>query len=247
METTVKATPAQVKEAVADFFKEQKLTMAEAGLKMNMSRASVSYALLAKDKYFTRAQAVKYAHTFGMDIEYLTKGEGELIADDGRTIPVSSSKSGGVFYRIEIPKELQEQILQHEERRLKEAQSALVDLATTIEALDYCLKHYHAIAFKLEKIRSKVPNYEEEVLLIRRKIKDLENAKAYNEGKVSNYKRIIRDIEEGRERRENPDLWEKTDDIMQEGSVESSAARLLKTYLGGESSDDVDWESDEEQ
>ena len=247
METTVKATPAQVKQAVADYFKEHGLTMAEAGLKMNMSRASVSYALSMQDKYFTRAQAVKYAHTFGMDIEYLTKGEGDLISDDGRTIPVSSSQSGGVFYRIEIPKELQEQMKQHEERRLKEAQSALVDLTTTIEALDYCLKHYHSIAYKLEKIRSRVPNYDEEVLLIQRKIKELENARAFNEGKISINKRVISDIEEGRARRENPQLWEKTDGIMQEGSVESSATRLLKTYLGGDNVEDIDWESDEDE
>ena len=84
METSKKATPAEVKQAVANYFKEKKITMADAGVQMGLGRAAVSYALSVEDKYFRMAQALKYSAAFGMSIEFLTKGEGELIPPLGK-------------------------------------------------------------------------------------------------------------------------------------------------------------------
>ena len=76
-ELSVRATPAEVKKKVADWLVSSGYTYADAGIMMNMSRASVSYALKV-DKYFTNAQAKKYNKAFNFSIDYLTKGEGSL-------------------------------------------------------------------------------------------------------------------------------------------------------------------------
>lgn len=212
METTVKATPAQVKQAVADYFKEHGLTMAEAGLKMNMSRASVSYALSMQDKYFTRAQAVKYAHYFHMSMDYLTQGEGELLAPGAELSEmmekvVERNDSGTV-----IPKQWKEQMLQHEERRYNKAVSDLSDLETILKLLESAIMNGEYICKRCEASQGKEPYTEGRMLRARQRISEYDKARAYIFEKLSSVRRIISDIEEKRFRRQHPELEEKTDD-----------------------------------
>ncbi len=247
MEKTVISTPAQVKEAVAQYFKEHHITMADAGLKMNMSRASVSYALSMVDKYFTRSQAVKYAHYFNMNFDYLTKGEGELLVPGSEGNAVEKKNSAGVFEGVEVPKEVMERILLHEERRYRYAQHNLSMIETILKSLDESIKLKNEELMAVVKEHTSDPDYDEQLLLIRRSIRDLEKAKDYTLGKSRVYRRIIGDIEEDRERREHPELWEKTDDKRGETTVVSSRAKLLNSYLRLEDVAVLEWDEDGEQ
>ena len=221
--------------------------MADAGLKMNMSRASVSYALSMVDKYFTRSQAVKYAHYFNMNFDYLTKGEGELLVPGSEENVVEKKNSAGVFYGGEMPKELLDKLLMHEERRYRYAQHNLEMIDVIIKSLDESIKSKNEELIEVAKEHSSDPDYDEQLLLVRRSIRDLEKAKDYTLGKSRVFRRIIGDIEEKRERREHPELWEKTDDKRGETTVVSSRSKLLGSYLSLEDVAVLEWDEDGEQ
>ena len=116
-----------------------------------------------------------------------------------------------------------------------------------MKTLEDSLKSYRAVCIKLEKLGASMKDFEEKMMLFRRTISDLEKAQAYTIGKLSSVRRIISDIEEQRVRRQNPELWEKADDKRSEEGVESTAARLLKSYLGSDDDMQMDLESDEEK
>lgn len=237
METTVKATPAQVKQAVADYFKEHGLTMAEAGLKMNMSRASVSYALSMQDKYFTRAQAVKYAHYFNMSIDYLTQGEGELLAPNASLSEVMEQVVERDSSGTVVPKYWREKMLQHEESRYNQAQADLVDLETILDVLRRANSSFRFRQHMLEKRPVNPDRLAEQTVLIKRRMNEITRAIDYIMGKIGTTKRIISDIEEERDRRAHPELWEKADGKKPDSSSEVEPQDELSLYFAFDEED----------
>ena len=182
-----------------------------------------------------------------MNFDFLTKGEGELLAPTADVNLVDKKESGGVFYKAEMPKEVLDRALLHEERRYRQAQYNLEALETILKSLDESIANQNSRLNELAKSHSSDPDYKEQDLLIRRSIRDLDKAKDYTYSKSRVYRRIIADIEEKRERREHPELWEKTDDKRGETTVVSSRAKLLESYLSLEDVAVVEWDEDDEQ
>lgn len=237
METTNNATPEQVKQAVADFFKKEKLTMAEAGVKMGMGRAAVSYALSVTTKYFTYAQALKYAAAFGMSTEYLTKGEGKLINTPRDLYNMMQKVTERTVYGTVIPSKMQEEYLKHEERRYNQAQADLVDLETILDVLRRANSSFRFRQHMLEK-RQVNPDYlAEQTVLIKSRMNEITRAIDYTMGKIGTTKRIISDIEEERDRRAHPELWEKADGKKQELSSEAEPQDELSLYFAFDEED----------
>ena len=231
MDTPKKSSASEVKKAVADFFKEQKISMADAGKRMGMSRASVSYALGQPDKYFTNAQAIKYARCFKMDIAFLTKGEGTLMDRDSRMIRNSIAHSGGRDVWEDMSPEMQEMALKHETFRYRKALTDIANLSVILDVLENAKKANDESYQRLndEVIDDSV--FKEKKILFLRRSKELQSAISYTMGKINSATSIANSIEMQKMRRENPELWKKIDEEQKEKGPESAARRLLESYL----------------
>ncbi len=247
MEPAKKLSPAEVKLAVADYFKDHNISMADAGLKMGMSRASVSYALSVTDRYFKLFQALKYSAAFGMSTEFLTKGEGELLEPgialrDMMDKVVERNEMGTV-----IPKNWKEQILQHEERRYNKAVSDLADLETILRLLESAINHGHFFCKRYESKQGAERYSEESVLRARQRISEYEKARAYIFERISAARRIISDIEEKRFQREHPELVEKAEDKPQGENTENAANDSSHFFFFFDFDNPEETEGDDEQ
>lgn len=76
-----KATPGQVKSAVALNLKQRHLTQKDAGQMIGFSRQAVAN-ILSNHDYFTEKQAILFSLAFGYDRNYLRSGEGSLFSSD---------------------------------------------------------------------------------------------------------------------------------------------------------------------
>lgn len=236
METKKISSPEEVKKAVADFFKEQNITMADAGVAMGMSRASVSYALSVKEKYFTNAQAVKYARCFKMDIDFLTKGIGELMDKDPRYARNLTSHIGGRVAFEDMTPDMQEMALRHENYRYRRALSDISNLSIILDVLEKADK---ANEEDFQRLNDEIIDdavFQEKRILFLRKRKEIQCAISYAMEKINSATSIANSIEVQRTRRENPELWRKIDAEQKEKGTESTARRLLDTYLNGTNS-----------
>ena len=233
MENTRRATPTEVKQAVADFFKEHRITMAEAGVKMGMSRASVSYALGQTDKYFTNAQAVKYARHFKMDIDYLTKGVGELMDKDPRYTRGGGSYMGSHVAFEDMSPEMQRMALNHENYRYKKALSDISNLTVILDILEKANKSNEEDFQRLNDEVIEDAVFQEKKLIFLRRRNEIQGAISYTMEKINSATGVANTIEVRKMRRDNPELWKKVEEEQKEKGPESARRRLLEGYLGG--------------
>lgn len=247
MEPAKKFSPAEVKQAVADYFKDHNISMADAGLKMGMSRASVSYALSVTDKYFKLFQALKYSAVFGMSTEFLTKGEGELIPPLGKDYAVAASAAGKVSLGVYTSEAWEKERLAHEEKRYNKALSDLSDLDTLLQLVSQTIHRRNMICHKMERENTEGSSAEETIIRLRQSISECEKARAYVLERQSTVRRIISDIEEKKSRREHPELWEKADEIRGKRGADFSQMLLFENELGIVEDEVLDWDGQEEK
>ena len=238
MENAKKSSPAEVKQSVADYFEDLNITMADAGIRMGMSRASVSYALSVRDKYFTNAQAAKYARCFQMDMDYLTKGVGELIDRDPRYTKDGYRGSRPSFE--DMSPDMQKKTLSYESFRYRKALSDLASLSVILDILEKEKQTYEVDYQRLNDEEKDDSVFQEKILLNLHKRQEIQSAINYTMERIDSATGVANSIELERMRRENPELWKNVDKDEKEKGSESTARRFLDGYLGEADDSSID-------